>query len=332
MSIRTWLERNGITGLGGGPGSTLSFEQNIAAAGSPLPVSTPGDNFWLDPVNGDDDNSGLSPALAVKTLAAAYALTTNNHNDVVNCIGGATELVPTAALNWSNSYTHFLGWCADNPDGMRCRIEASAAADLANILTISGNGCIFKNLKLANAKDANSATNTLVVSGARNHLINVFAAGPIHATPAARNDSMAMSLTGEENRFTNCSFGVTTIVRGAAYLGEVQLSGDNKRNYFDHCFFSHYCETAAVPLVNVLATSDWTIFEDCLFHNFSVNWANTKTDAILIAAGLPTYSVILRGQGNQLSGITGWSDNVTRINSAQAQSNAGFGVKVSPTT
>jgi hypothetical protein len=54
-----------------------------------------GKKYYVDPVNGDDSNSGLSPSQAVKTLAAGQALVVDGHNDVLMILGNADKpLVP----------------------------------------------------------------------------------------------------------------------------------------------------------------------------------------------------------------------------------------------
>jgi len=72
------------------------------------------------------------------------------------------------------------------------------------------------------------------------------------------------------------------------------------------------------------------VFDDCLFRNFSANWAQALDNAISDTVAT-THYVILRGQ-NQLVGITGWGDTVTRFYLAAPVPNAGAGVSTQPTT
>ena len=62
---------------------------------------------------------------------------------------------------------------------------APIANDLATLFELSGYGCILKNLQFFDGKDKAEAGANLLVSGNRNYLENVFAAGMGDATGGA---------------------------------------------------------------------------------------------------------------------------------------------------
>lgn len=286
--------------------------------------------YIVDPVNGNDSNPGVTFQRPLKSVAAAYAKCTSGEHDVVLFVSGATADNPAEALTWSKDYTHLIGMSSDLPGvGQRCRIVGTSALDLTPVVTFSGSGCIVRNIQFFNGKDANSDSGCVIVSGSRNEFTNCFFAGMAHATPAARAGSYSLKLTGEENLFDRCTIGLDTIVRAAANA-ELWVSTGAARNTFRRCKFQSYSETAGKFLVKIDGMDRWIEFEDCIFQNFSVNWAATLGNAFNITAAT-THQVILRGL-NQLVGVDGWADTVTHVYSAAPVSNAGFGVAVNPTT
>jgi hypothetical protein len=293
---------------------------------------TPGTIYYVDPANGSDSNDGLSMDEALASVAAAYALCTDGANDVVAFIGGATADSPTSAITWAKSYTHLIGLTADLPGmGQRCRIVNAAANDLAVLFTLSGSGCIIKNIQFFDGKDKDEDGACVLVSGSRNHFKNVFVAGMGHATPAARAGSYSLKVTGSENYFEDCTIGLDTIVRSAAN-SELIISGI--RNQFRRCTFRSNSVTAGKFLVKVDNSGGDLrdqIFWDCLFFNFTENWANGIDNAFDMPAAGATHFVILKNC--TLVGVnSGWADTVTHVYAAEAAPNAGFGVAINPTT
>ena len=288
--------------------------------------------FIVDPQIGSDSNTGLSFDDPLLTLSAALAKCTTNQNDTVILVGGPTALNPAATVTWNKDFTHLVGMSADLPGvGQRARIVGTTTTDLAEVITFIGSGCIVRNIQIYNGSDADADKGAATVSGSRNLFKNVFFAGMGHATPAARAGSYSCKVSGSENVFEDCAFGLDTVVRAAANTELALLSGA-ARNIWKHCRFLSASETAGKFLVTVADGVDrWNEFEDCIFQNFSENWATSLSNAIDMNANA-THQIILRGQGNQLVGVTGWADVVTRIYTAQAAPNAGAGVSTNPTT
>lgn len=284
-----------------------------------------------DPVNGLAANPGSALTAPLLTLTAAKAKVTTGQNDTVIAIPGDSADEPATALTWALDYTHLIGYGNNLPGmGQRCRIVGTAALDLAQILTISGSGCLFKNLKFSNEGDAAGALGAVIVSGGRNHFKNVMFAGMVHATPGAEALGYSLTVSGEENYFEDCVIGLDTILRSAANA-ELILTG--KRNHFRHCFFQSYSKTAAKVLVRVTNTADmrYNVFEDCLFYNYTENWVDGIDNVFDMPASGPTHDIILWGKNEFHGQIDGWADTLTHIKSGAPATGAGFGVAIAPT-
>jgi len=273
-----------------------------------IPFSGTSKAFFVDPVNGSSTYEGTTPQRAKASIADAYALTTDAANDVIFFIGGGTADTLTTALTWSNSYTHLVGLSSPLPGcGQRCRVIGGSTTDLTVVVTVSGTGCIFKNIKFSNETDANADSGALVVSGNRNAFLNCEISGMIHATPGARAGSYSLTVSGAENFFERCHIGTDTIVRAAAN-SELQMSGS--KNTFLSCRFVSYSETAGKFAMTVSgAGTNW--WKDCIWQNMSVNWAQDLTNAINVSA-TSTHYVVLQWP-YQFIGFTGVANTLTHI-------------------
>lgn len=287
--------------------------------------------FIVDTELGSDSNPGTTFDAPLKSVAAALALCTADKNDVVLMVARDTADNPAAAINWNKDYTHLVGMSADLPGlGQRCRIVGTAAADLTQVITFAGNGCIVKNVQIYNGADADVDSGAAIVTGDRCHFKNVFFAGMGHATPGARAGSWSLKLTGAaENFFEDCTIGLDTILRAAANAELVMAT--SSKNLFRRCRFMSYSETAGKFMVNLdTAAAGLNSWEDCLFYSQSVNWAAPIDNAFKIAgAGATHYVDLCRCR---LVGIDGWADVVTRVYTSDPAPNAGAGVPTNPTT
>lgn len=314
--------------------SFTNFPNGVTSFGVPvLPVGLPvGPNsrtFWADPANGDDGQSGESPLEAKATVPAAYALTTSGRHDTVFYIGGDTADTLAETLVWSNSHTHLIGLTIPNPGmGLRCRIISGATTDLTEVVTLSGHGCIFANVKIANESDADADSGAMTVSGERNYFLNCEIAGMLHATPAARAGSYSLTVSAGENHFERCTIGANTAGRAAAN-GELLVTGGARNSFWD-CRFSSESSTAGKFAVIVSNMDRYLEFKDCLFINFSINWAQDLTNAISDTEN-QTHYIVLRGNC-QFVGYTGIADTVTYIYGAGPAPNAGMFLSTQPTT
>jgi hypothetical protein len=255
-----------------------------------------GNAYYVDPVNGSDGNEGDDPTAPMKTLATAYAKTTDNHNDVVFLIGSPTAHEPAATITWANSYTHLVGLSGDIPGvGQRCRIVWNATVAATVGITFSGNGCIVRNIQF-NQEKASGASGVAIVSGSRNYFENCFFMTPTSATAA----SYSLKMSGSENAFIRCTIGQFTNARSTATYG-LWLHGATavSRNKFIQCEFLSWGALHDHLLVLVdadIVTYPWvTWFEDCLFQNNS-GGGDTLTQAILDSSTATGHQIVFRGK------------------------------------
>lgn len=314
--------------------STLSDLADGAGALAGI-LAAGGDVFYCDPTNGKSTGDALSPETACSNLQTVFDLTTANHNDVVFFIGGATAYNPSAAFTWDHDYTHLIGLTNNLPGmGQRARIVNTSSNDLATLFTLSGSGCLVSNIQFYDGKDSAADGACVLVSGSRNHLVNCFFAGMGDATasgPATRAGSYSLKVSGSENTVSSSTIGLDSIVRSAANA-ELIVSG--ARNRFIGCELRSNSVTAGKFLVKIDSSAGDlrdVQFEDCLFFNYSSNWATGITDAFNMSITNTAY-VILRGACQFVGVGLGVADTVTRVYGAGAAPNAGMFISTQPTT
>lgn len=271
--------------------------------------------YLVDTEQGNDSNTGTSWRWPLKTLEAAEAKCVANRHDTVLFLARATANNPAAQITWDKDYTHLIGVGCELPGlGQRCRIVGATATALANMILISGNGCMFKNLQFGN-EYATGAMGVATVTGIRNYFENVFFMVPFGKTAT----SYSLKISGGENTFKNCTFGQTTSLRTAAtrnvwfYKGD----GDNQRNKFVHCEFLSWSSV----ITHVLVYTDLDIdnegfsiqFDDCLFANLN---GSGEAGGIL-AVGIDDncavhHQIFMRGM-NQFAGCTAVADPLTYV-------------------
>ena len=282
------LRRRGMNFIAGG----VEFEGSIFARGGLGGAPTQGNVFYLDAANGSDNNDGKIPARAFKSLAAAEDALTANQNDVLYYLAGASNISLTSSLSWDKAYTHFIGIFAPVKVAQRARIFSSG--NFNTLITVSGEGCVFKNLYFFQGSSTVGAVNNVVVSGERCYFENVHFAGMGHVTPAAQAGGNSLKLTGSENLFVDCSIGLDSVVRTTNT--ELLIDGAAARNTFESCRFISHSETAAhthVKFNDQLAADRYAIFKDCLFENFSINHAVKLDEVFDLPATASTFDVIV---------------------------------------
>ncbi|MDP2989149.1 MAG: hypothetical protein Q8O57_01105, partial [Kiritimatiellota bacterium] len=198
------------------------------------------------------------------------------------------------------------------------REVALAATLLSPIITISGSGCIVKNMQYNNEKAAGAASGVAIVTGSRNYFENAFFMAPT-ASDAA---SYSLKMSGAENVFKRCTIGQETNPRSAASYGLWLHKGAGSsvsRNIFDNCLFLSWISAAGTH-AHVLVDADivavpWmTIFEDCLFVNVTgaAGYGVIQAQAIDDDCTAAGHHIILKGK-NTFVGCTAVADALTYI-------------------
>jgi hypothetical protein len=249
-----------------------------------LPFSQKSQYFFVDPARGSSTGRGTmeDPCNSIET---AEALCTANQHDTVVYISGATADNLTAALTWDKSYTHLIGICAPTGVGQRSRIfQTSTLTGASPLITVSGSGCIFKNLYIFQGVNDNTSLINVSVTGERNYFENVHFAGGGHASHAINNGMSLKIDAGAENRFVGCTIGVDTIGGATGFVG-LAFDGGARRNVFERCTVrmeAAHIDAAFIEVIDATAIDHDNLFVDCIFTNNSSTI--TMATAVLSAA------------------------------------------------
>jgi hypothetical protein len=256
-----------------------------------------GSVFFLDPTNGNDTNGGKTPSTAFKTLAVAYAALTDGKNDILYYIPGTSSITLSAKFEWGKSYTHFIGLGAPTMVGQRCRIfQLSTLTAASPLITISGSGCVWRNLYIfQGVADATSLVN-VSVTGGRNYFQNVHFAGGGHATQAVDGGASLLLNGAEECTFDGCTIGVDSAVASSGMVS-LLVDGDTKRCIFRNCNFTLYAGSTGAAFVEVADSSGfdrYLLFDRCVFINSCVTYAIASAFVIPAGMGSVTHRILLK--------------------------------------
>jgi len=276
---------------------------------SGIPFSKSSKVFFVDPANGSASNDGLTPSSALATIGGAYAKTTNNNNDVILYLAGSSGNTEAAAITWSNSYTHLIGVGAPTMVGQRARIfQAAALTGASPFITVSGSGCIFKNLYIFQGVDDNTSLINVRVSGGRNYFENVHFAGGGHVTQAI-NGGASLNLHGSaaENTFVNCTIGVDSVAAATGMVG-LLTSGSTAdihttRNIFKDCNFTMLAGHSGAAFVELTAITDidrYLLFQNCNF----INTGSAMAAGFVVPAGFDAANKRILLKDCMLLGVT----------------------------
>ena len=321
-------------------GTPTNFPDGLTSYGVPMigglgNIPLTGTWFWVDPANGSDGRTGLSPQDAFATLYMAHSRMTAGKNDVCVLVGdgsttGTARLstalaqavspaVTAGTLVWSKNACHLIGQTAPTQVAQRARIAPPSGTytvttfGSANFVTVSASGCIFANFSLFNGFSTGGASQICWTdSGGRNFYSNVNFGGMGDAGSAGDAGSRSLKISGTtgENTFVNCTVGLDTVTRGAANAS-LEFAGGCPRNNFIDCNFP-FQTSAATPLgiiVAAAAGSDrWQKFDRCTFIN---NVGSTST----VMTGLATLAASMGGlllmKDCTSVGITDWGTDAT---------------------
>jgi len=270
------------------PNGLTSFGIPTFGAGGLLPFN--GNYYYCDYASGDDGNTGGADN-PLKTITRALSLATAGNNDVIFIVGdGSTTATQrlSAQMDWNKNATHLIGLTAPAIN-KRARIStvSGATANIANLVTVSANGCIFANFSLfQGVGQAATAEQLFQVTGNENYFGNIDFLGIGSANGAGQAGSYALQLYGaEENVFENCYFGADTQDRSAAN-SNVQIRKDGSsvastRNIFRTCTFAMRATATSPFFVDANETGSidrFALFDGCTFIN-----SGTSTLAAAVA-------------------------------------------------
>lgn len=273
-----------------------------------------GNVWYVDGTNGNNSNPGDHPDQAFATVSKAHSSAVANQHDVVVLIAGGSAgggSVSEASITWSKSFTHLIGNAAPNGIAGRARVVASTA-DTSPFVTISGDGCIFKDVQFGVFVDSNI---NVSVNGERNYFAGVHFAGIGHATAGDDTAARALELEGTggvgENLFEDCVVGLDTIARSTTNA-ELELLDSSTRNVFRSSLFLSFADNAGHLFIKAdaaaAAVDRFTIFDRCIFHNAIHSTGTTMTEAIA-AHGSLSGTLLLKDC--TLVGATDWENSAS---------------------
>lgn len=315
-----------------------NFPDGVSSFGVPLigglgGIPLTGTWYFLDPATGSDGNDGLSPESPLSTLAFAYTKTKDGNNDVIVLIGDGTTAATarlSAQLVWAKNATHLIGVTAPSMVAQRARISTAVGAttNIANLVNVTGQGCIFANFSLfQGVGQAATAEQLWQDAGERNYYYNVSFGGMGSANGAAQAGSYSLKLYGAgENLFDSCYFGADTQNRDAANSNVlIRKDADNvasTRNIFRNCVFAMRA-TDTDPLFidsNESGSMDrFTLFQNCTFIN-----SGTSTLTVGISFNASQGGTIVLDKST-IVGATNWSANTTVVQNSSGPANIADG-------
>lgn len=299
-----------------------NFPNGVSSWGMPVipagMIAPGGAVFWLDPSHplASDENGkggvGAKLNAPMATLPGAKDLLRANKHDMIVYKSGNISLSLTEQMDWDNDYSHLIGLCPPTRSSQRARIfQDSTATGLSPLFNLTASGCYIGNILLfQGVPDATSLLN-LQVTGGRNYLWNVHAAGAGNATNAVDGCASLMVNGGEENTFHTCKLGLTTI---ALATGGTVLQFDSraKENFFIDCILSARVGHVGARLVEVVdgaGVDQINYFRNTLFIANSVNQAISLESAWEIPALTGTTPIVYIDKNCDGRGFDDWDDN-----------------------
>lgn len=265
-----------------------------------------GNVVYVDPTNGSDTaNGGASQDDALATVEEAEDKLVDDQHDVliIASEGGSGRTSETGAITWDKDRTHLVSNAA--PSHINPRAGLGFGASIATGLTISSDGCIFKGLTIATFEDNNGLVS---LTGNRNVFDNVHLAGIGNATAGDDANARVLVITGgQENRFSDVTFGLDTVNRSTTNA-TIELASSASRNLFEGCRFIMAADNVGpnhVLLTGASAIDRWIEFNDCLWYAFWANDADKVTHAFDLSAQSATGHVLMTGR-QLLVGFDDW--------------------------
>jgi len=269
-----------------------------------------GNVIYVDPYAGSDSaNDGSSQNNALATVAGAYAKAVSGNHDVILIApsGGTGRTTETTSITWAKRFTHLVGSGAPLAQDTRAGINIATATSM----TISENGCLFKNLTITTTNDVNVP---VTLSGDYNSFLGVDFKGALNATTGDDTAARALVLSGaQENYFGGCTFGADTFMRSAANY-TIEFASASSRNVFEDARFVMAVDAATPAHVLFTGTSaidTWIEFKNSTFYSFSANNATAATACMNLSAQTATGHVLLTGMTTLMGGITDWEATAT---------------------
>lgn len=227
------------------------------------------------------------------TIAAAYACTVSNRNDIILIPANGTSSKLASMLTVANNRVHFVGLDpVGRKIGARALISnsgAGVAADTA-MIKITGTGCSFRNISFKNNWTVAENLASVCDWGIQTYWENcdIESLGSAHLTNEL---AASLILGGNECIYKNCTIGQDTLLVTSTAGQQLLIQNrgtagvKSTRSRFDNCRLQSYTSDTTHVFVRAGAYSidrDVT-FEDCEFVN-TVNATSAVTLAMAFTA------------------------------------------------
>lgn len=222
--------------------------------------------------SGNDSSNGKAPERPVLTLDRAHTLLPADKNGVAylvsesNSAGSTTIRITAATQTWSKDGTHLIGVASGGQIGSRARIGNTAdAANVTPLLSWTADNSSMQNIHLFYGEADAGDLGAMDVTGERNYFYNNHIAG-IGDTTQDVDGAYSIKVSGSENLFEKCTFGVDTVARNNSTNNNYVMELTGVRNIFRDCLFLAHPTDAAAMFVEVTGSGGrWNMFERCTF-------------------------------------------------------------------
>jgi len=235
------------------------------------------------------------------TVAAAYAATTTDRNDVVVKEPGIETV--TAELDWSNSRTHLFGLGGPQQKGYESGTGLySSTITVANVIHNTGTNNQFHNITVMNAGANATCLSAFKNAGYGTRMIGCQIIGCAAATQSATAlaNSLAIASGGYYFYAENCNFGSTdfgTLGADTACVLLFEAGGACSDGKFVACNFGAMIDATTRTLIYIGTTGidrDW-IFDRCEFYAFAANHAYVMAQVVTNQTASPsTYDMVFK--------------------------------------
>ncbi len=281
--------------------------------------------------------SGVSGGSIHTTVNAAYALTTNNRDDVVCVKPGLHTL--SADLAWTKNHTHLVGMGGPLTEGdtyVDGTTITSGVSGTASItaLTITGAQCQFQDVLIEQGQAAATAKCAVKVAGPSNLFKNFSAVGMMNTTQDTGTTSSSLEIGASASycRFEGGTIGSPLWFDRTAINGQILFSNTSSATLPQDITFIgtrilNASATATNPAVRLTANNavDRLLeFRDCTFFNFQVNIGTVLTSGVFLDGCGTSHIILLSGKTCQY-GWNNWADVHTYIFNAAGAANHGTG-------
>ena len=260
------------------------------------------------------------------TLAAAYAQTVTNRNDVIILAPEGHAL--TSMLSVTKRKVHFLGADVGGKYyGQRARItmgDSTTAADIA-LVQVTGQAVSFTNIKFDSSSTVAASLYTVADGGEYTQFTNCEF---YKSTDLDEDDAAELLCNGDSSKYEGCTIGsnanaiTATGARPCVLLTTGTISGKSCRDVtFKDCFFWRNAGEVANSFIHSAGAADverMLLFKDCLFFNTKLA-AASMANGLTAAASLTVGYILLKD-----CTIIGADDfaNATGIYNASGAANA----------